>query len=103
MSTTDRYLTLSVFCLLVECTRRQRKGNSKKKHSDSCRPVWLEMGRKVCPIQLLLLEQKEVELLYIYYYYIIFIFNFLVTNYFIDYPQEAAADLVVEDLEGEEV
>ena len=34
----ERYFTLSVIYLIVECTRRQRKGNSKN-HSDSCRPV----------------------------------------------------------------
>ena len=48
VSTTERYFTLSVVCLIVECTSRQRKGNSKK-HSDSCRPAWLEIDRKVCP------------------------------------------------------
>ena len=47
VSTTERYFTLSVVCLIVECTRRQRKGNSKK-HSDYCRPAWLETDRKVC-------------------------------------------------------
>ena len=61
MSTTMSYFTLSVVRLLVECTRRQRKGDSKN-HSDSCRPAWLDMDRKVC-LQLLLLKQKEVELL----------------------------------------
>ena len=48
MSTTERYFTLSVVSLEVECTRRQRKGNSKK-HSDSCRPACLKMERNVCP------------------------------------------------------
>ena len=47
-SNTERYFTLSVVCLIVESTRRHRKGNSKK-HSDSPRPAWLEMDRKVCP------------------------------------------------------
>ena len=42
------YFTLAVVCLIVECTRRQRKDNSKK-HSDSSRPAWLEMDRNVCP------------------------------------------------------
>ena len=45
--TTERHFTLLVVCLIVECTRRQRKGNSKK-HSDSCSPAGLEMDRKVC-------------------------------------------------------
>ena len=36
VSTTERYFTLSLLCLIVECTRRERKGKSKK-HSDSCR------------------------------------------------------------------
>ena len=29
VSTTECYFTLSVVCLIVECSRRQRKGNSK--------------------------------------------------------------------------
>ena len=48
VSTTERHFTLSVVCLIVECTKKRRKGNSKK-HSDSCRPGWLEMNRKVWP------------------------------------------------------
>ena len=36
----------------------------KKTHSDSCRPAWLEIDRKICHT-LLLLKQKEVELLFI--------------------------------------
>ena len=48
VSTTERYFTLSVVCLIVECTKRQHKGNSKK-HSDSCSPAWLKMDLKVCP------------------------------------------------------
>ena len=48
VSPTERYFTLSVVCHIVECTRRQRKGN-KKKHSDRFRPAWQEMERKVCP------------------------------------------------------
>ena len=39
VSTTERYFTLSVVYLIVECTRRQRTGNSRKKHSDCCRPA----------------------------------------------------------------
>ena len=30
VSTTERYFTLSVVCLMVECIRRQRKFNKKK-------------------------------------------------------------------------
>ena len=30
MSTTERYYTLSTVCLIVECIKRQRKGNKKK-------------------------------------------------------------------------
>ena len=48
VSTIERYFTLSVVCLIVVCARKQSKGNSKK-HSDSFRPAWLEMDRKVCP------------------------------------------------------
>ena len=57
-----RYFTLSVVCLLVECTRRQHKGNSKKKHLIIVgRLGWKWIERSV--LQLLLLKQKEVELL----------------------------------------
>ena len=53
--------------LIVECTRRQRKGKSKKKLSDSWWPAWLEMDRKVCPTTVLLLKQKKVEKLLLRY------------------------------------
>ena len=53
--------TLFVVCLIVECSRRQRRGN-KKKHSYSCRSAWLDMDQIVCPTTLLL-KQEEVELL----------------------------------------
>ena len=54
-STSERYFTLSV-CHIVECTRRQRKGNSKN--------MQMVVGRRSCKwiersvLQLLLLEKK---------------------------------------------
>ena len=48
VSTTERHFTLSVVCLIVECTKDSLRV-TKKKHSDSCWPAWMEMDRKVCP------------------------------------------------------
>ena len=48
VSTTERHFTLSVVCLIVECTKDIVRV-IKKYHSDSCSPAWLEMDRKVCP------------------------------------------------------
>ena len=48
MSTTELYFTLSVVCLVVECTKRQRITVTKNKDSDSCRPAGLEIDREVC-------------------------------------------------------
>ena len=62
VSTTERYFTLSVVCLRLECTRRQRKGNSKK-YSDSCRTAWLKWI-ETSVLQLLLI-QREAEGLFI--------------------------------------
>ena len=72
VSTTERYFTLSMVRLVVECTRRQRKGNSKK-YSYSCWPAWLEMDRKICPKTTS--YTKEVELLL----FIIILFVFMNT------------------------
>ena len=47
---------------IVECSRKH-KGNQKR-HSDSCRPAWLEMDWKVCPTTATSYT-KEVELLVI--------------------------------------
>ena len=48
-------------CLIVECTRRQRKGNKKNIQIvvGGLVKKWIEMS----VLQLLLLKQKEVELL----------------------------------------
>ena len=60
VSTTERHVTLSVGCFIVECTKDSVRV-TKKKHSDSCRPAWLEMDRKVCPT--ITTSTKEVKLL----------------------------------------
>ena len=64
VSTTERYFTISVVCHIVECTRRQRKGNKKN--------IPIVLGRlarkwnEMSVLHLLLLKQKEVEQLFIY-------------------------------------
>ena len=61
VSTTESYFTLSVVCLIVEYTGRQRKGNSKQKNIQIVvgRLGWKWIKRSV--LQLLLLNQKDVE------------------------------------------
>ena len=69
VSTNERYMTLSVVCLIVECTRRQLKGNSIK-HSDSCRRLgwkWIEGSVQ----QLFLPKLKN----YNYYWTILLLFT----------------------------
>ena len=57
-------MTLSVVCLLVECTRRQRKGNAKNIQRVVGWRGWKWIERSV----VLLLIQKEIELLYIIFF-----------------------------------
>ena len=62
VSITQRYFTLSVVCLIVECAWIQRKGNWKNSiQIAEGRLGWKWIERSV--LQLLLLKQKEVELL----------------------------------------
>ena len=63
VSTTERYFTACVVCLIVECSRRQRKGNEKKIKIIIGRlgGKWIE---RYVP-QLLIFKRKEVELLFI--------------------------------------
>ena len=63
-STTERYFTLSVVCLLVKCTRRQHIGNPQKNIKIVVfRLGWKRIERSI--LQLVLLKQKEVELLFV--------------------------------------
>ena len=59
-SRTVRYFTFSVVCPIVDCTRRQRTENSKKKNIQIVvgRLGWKWIEKSV--IQLFLLEQNEV-------------------------------------------
>ena len=67
VSATESYFTLSVVCLVVECTKRQRKGDEKKNIQIVIGQLgWKWIERSVLQIQLL--TQKEVELLLVTYY-----------------------------------
>ena len=59
VTTTERYLTLSVVYHIVKCTRRQRKGNYKNIQIVVGRLCWKWIETSV--LHLLLLIQKEVE------------------------------------------
>ena len=60
VSTTKRHFTLSVVCLVVECTKHSVRVTKLNIHMVEA--AWLEMDRKVCPTTILLRKQKEVEL-----------------------------------------
>ena len=65
VSTTERYFTLSVVCLIVECTKDSVRVIKKIIQIVVGRLGWKWTERSV--LQLLLLKQKEVELLLLYY------------------------------------
>ena len=64
VSTTERHFTLSVVCLIVECTKDSISVNKKKTFRYLFGWKWIE--RSV--LQLLHLKQKDVELLLLYIY-----------------------------------
>ena len=61
VSTTERQFTLSVVCLIVECTKDSLRVTKKNIQIVVGRLGWKWIGRSV--LQLLLLKQREVELL----------------------------------------
>ena len=88
VSTTERYFTLSVVCLIVECARRQRKGNSKRNIQIVGGLLgWKWIERAV--LQLLHI-QKEVELLLLY-----FLLFIIILTYHNTYTSDCSVDALM--------
>ena len=66
VSTTEHYFTHSVMCLIVECTRRQRKGNQKKQIQIFEGRHGFKWIKRSVPLQYYTINKKN------YYYYFIY-------------------------------
>ena len=77
MSITERHFTLSVVCLIVECTKDSVRVTKKNIQIVVGQLGWKWIERSV--LQLLLLNQKEVELLFIIITPHLYLFPYLPT------------------------
>ena len=78
VSTTEHHFTLSVVCLIVECTKDSVRVTKKSIQIVVGRLGWKWIGRSV--LQLLLLKHKEVEILF-YLFHVLFIWCCVRNNF----------------------